>query len=238
MKILAIETATQRCGVAAWCAETGRMAVRQQQVTTHSEMLLPLVAECLTELGWRPLELSAVACGAGPGSFTGLRIGLATAKGLCFALGLPLVLVSALSALAARALSKKSQQPVLATLDAFRGQVFARLEVPPAGRTSAIEAVLASHPQLADDAVWQPQALADAVAKLDCWLVGRPGPYGQRLWDDDPAPHPLDVARIGAARLLAGERAPLHSAVPNYLCASAAEEMARTSDARLDRARL
>ena len=68
-----------------------------------------------------PRDVDVVACGAGPGSFTGLRIGLATAKGLCFALDRPLVMVSSLAALAARAPDGR----VCATLDAFKGEVYA-----------------------------------------------------------------------------------------------------------------
>lgn len=215
--------------------------MRRHSVSTHSELLLPLIAECLGELGMQAGELSAVACGAGPGSFTGLRIGLSTAKGLCFALGLPLLLVSSLEALAHRALSEAAQsppRPVLAVLDAFRGQVFARLCVPEQARTATLSERLASHPQLAGDAVWAPAALAEAVASLglgqDLLLCGGGlDRYPRELlaglpeavrWDDDPAPHPLDVAQLGARELRAGRQAPLQSSVPNYICVSAPEE--------------
>jgi tRNA threonylcarbamoyladenosine biosynthesis protein TsaB len=224
--------------------EDGRAAVRQKTVTTHSEMLLPLISECLKELGYSPKDLSGVACGSGPGSFTGLRMGICTAKGLCFALGLPLVLVSSLEALAMRgqteqeltALPARTAPSVLAVLDAFRGRVFARLEVAPGVRTKATQEVLASHPRLADDAVWTPESLALAVAPLakELTLCGGglhryPAAFRavlsacQRCADGE-APHPLDVARLGSARLSSGLKVPLYSAVPNYLCASAAEE--------------
>src|SRR5262249_48344508 len=94
---------------------------KQRRVTTHSESLIGLVDEALREAGLRAADLGAVACGAGPGSFTGLRIGLATAKGLCFALDRPLLLVSSLAALAARAPSGR----VAAVLDAHQGEVYA-----------------------------------------------------------------------------------------------------------------
>ena len=144
VKLLAIDTATTLCGVAVLDLEPGtagedfglgggqggvRAAVRRHGVSTHSEMLLPLIAETLGELSLPPRALTGVVCGAGPGSFTGLRIGIATAKGLCFALTVPLVLVSSLHALGEAALGRSgSQRPVLATLNAFRGQVFARLD--------------------------------------------------------------------------------------------------------------
>jgi hypothetical protein len=100
----------------------------------------------------------------------------------------------------------------------------------------AVVAVLQRHPKLAADAVWTPQALALAVAPLggELQLLGgglhryseffRTALSAAGTCDDDPAPHPLDIARLGAARLGDGQQAALHSAVPNYLCASAAEE--------------
>ncbi len=238
MKILALDTATALCGVAVLCEQSGRSAFRRQAVTTHSEMLLPLLQQCLDELNLRPAELDGVACGAGPGSFTGLRIGLATAKGLCFALDRPLVLPSSLEALALRGAATNATQPVLSVLDAFRGQVYARL-VPPSfalAPSSALQAVLSAHPRLREDAIWNPQELATAVAPLaaELILVGDglvrysalfpPQLFSGRLGDEDRSPHPLDMARLGIARFAAGERALLHSAVPNYLCGSAAEE--------------
>lgn len=219
--------------MAAVCTQSGRQAVRQASVSTHSELLLPLVSECLAELGLRPGELSAVACGAGPGSFTGLRIGLSTAKGLCFALGLPLVMVSSLEALANRAMAGAGQRPVLAVLDAFRGQVFARLAAAEP-RSAPLREVLARHPQLDGDAVWAPAALAAAVALLGSDLVvcgggldrypSELGLPGSQRWDRDPAPHPLDVALLGARELAAGRQASLQRSVPNYICVSAPEE--------------
>jgi tRNA threonylcarbamoyl adenosine modification protein YeaZ len=227
-----VDTATALCGVAVLdlSAVGGeRAAVRKQRVTTHSEMLLSLIAECLDELSLRPTDLSAVACGAGPGSFTGLRIGLSTAKGFCFALNLPLAMVSSLSSLAARGLFfqaglQSGTLPVLAVLDAFRGQIFARLVVPEGARTPQLEAALLRTPQLTSDAVYLPDALTAALSGIDFVLVGREGPWGGRRCDDELSPHPLDVARLGAQAIVAGRGAPLESAVPNYLCLSAPEE--------------
>lgn len=227
MKILAVDTATALCGVAVLDARSDgseRSATRRRAVTTHSEMLLPLVAECLSELDLRPADLTAVACVAGPGSFTGLRIGLATAKGLCFALGLPLTMVSSLAALAERGLRGAHRRPLLAVLPAFRGQVFARLFAGAAAETAPVAAALFRTPQLMDDGVYAPQVLADAVAGLAPVVVGCEGPWGGTRCDDDLAPHPLDVARLGVRKLAAGEIAALRSVVPNYLCVSAAEE--------------
>src|SRR5262249_1762963 len=99
-----------------------------RRVTTHSEELLMLVDEVMREANWGKDGFDALVCGAGPGSFTGLRIGLATAKGLCYAAQRPLVLVSSLQALAARASGPDGGgQRVCAVLDAHKGEVYAGL---------------------------------------------------------------------------------------------------------------
>src|SRR4051812_6985793 len=100
--LLAIDTSTLTASAAV--LDGGRIVVERHAAATQtSEALLPLVDEVLREAGLAPTQLDALACGAGPGSFTGLRIGLATAKGLCFALGKPLLAVSSLAALALEA---------------------------------------------------------------------------------------------------------------------------------------
>ncbi len=124
MKILAVDTATLTASVAV-LVDGVIVASAQTRASTHSESLLPLVDEMLTRAGVAIGELDAIACGAGPGSFTGLRIGLATAKGLAFALGKPLVLASSLAALAARV--NDEGVTVLAVLDARKREVYAGL---------------------------------------------------------------------------------------------------------------
>ncbi|MCD6500352.1 MAG: tRNA (adenosine(37)-N6)-threonylcarbamoyltransferase complex dimerization subunit type 1 TsaB [Deltaproteobacteria bacterium] len=118
--ILAFDTSTPTASVALleWQAGTrvsvladlsGRtLARRDQPVSTHGKALVPLIEEVLAEAQVRPKQIDVVSCGAGPGSFTGVRVGLATAKGLCFALDIPLVLPRSLDAVAARALGGSS----------------------------------------------------------------------------------------------------------------------------------
>jgi len=99
VKVLAIDTATD---VLALSADNGaaRVSLALRRGLQHSPALLPLADRLLAELGMRPGELELVVCSVGPGSFTGIRIGLATAKGIAFATGCPLVGVSTLDALA------------------------------------------------------------------------------------------------------------------------------------------
>jgi tRNA threonylcarbamoyladenosine biosynthesis protein TsaB len=209
MKILALDTSTLTAGVVAW--EDGRvLAERRARVTTHSDALLSMIDEVLRETGWTPQSVDGVACTAGPGSFTGLRIGLATAKGLCFAAGKPLVGVPSLEALAARAPDGK----VAAIMDAHKQEVYA-----------AIYQVTAGFPSLeAGEWVLPPSELAPRVKDLP--LVGDGAlryPELGRALDSDGAPHPADVARLAAARLKRGEADDLSSSGPRYVRASEAE---------------
>ena len=100
MSILAIDTATQVSSVA--IAQAGRLQaeITLQARLTHSETLMPHIQQVLDMADTKAADLEGIAISIGPGSFTGLRIGLATAKAMCYALDKPLVTVSTLAALA------------------------------------------------------------------------------------------------------------------------------------------
>ena len=95
--ILHIDTTTKKCSVA--LAEDGELMVQKELLSeefSHSEQLHPFIEEVLKESGLKSSSLSAIAISKGPGSYTGLRIGVAAAKGLCFALDLPLIALNTL----------------------------------------------------------------------------------------------------------------------------------------------
>ncbi|MGA7159647.1 MAG: tRNA (adenosine(37)-N6)-threonylcarbamoyltransferase complex dimerization subunit type 1 TsaB [Bacteroidota bacterium] len=125
--ILAIETATDICGVA--LVHKGE-ALAQRTVSEkniHSEKLLPLVDDVLSDASLLLRDVEAIAVSIGPGSFTGLRIGLSTAKGLSTAVQKPIIAVPTLDALAFefyRTNSKKSAGIVCPLIDAKRDEVF------------------------------------------------------------------------------------------------------------------
>lgn len=98
--ILNIETATDVCSVA--LALDGKIiAIREESSgQSHARLLTTFISECMKEAGFQLSDLSAVAVSKGPGSFTGLRIGVATAKGLCYALDKPLLSVNTLQSMA------------------------------------------------------------------------------------------------------------------------------------------
>ena len=125
MKILALETSTMLGGVAI-ADEHGLIAeIRLNVKTTHSERMMTAIDWVLKQSDVARDQIDAVAVASGPGSFTGLRIGLATAKGLCYALGKPLVLIPTLEALAWN--FPYCKHPICVMLDARKGEVYAAL---------------------------------------------------------------------------------------------------------------
>lgn len=101
MRILLIETATQVCSVA--IAEGGRIVAKREseEPNAHSSHLAPFIDEMLHELNIAAKDIDAVCVSSGPGSYTGLRIGVSSAKGICYALGIPLISVPTLLGMAA-----------------------------------------------------------------------------------------------------------------------------------------
>ena len=216
MTLLAIDTATLQSGVALW--REGRvLAERRRLVTTHSDVLLAMIDEAFAEARLAPSALEAIVCGAGPGSFTGLRIGLATAKGLCFALGKPLVMVSSLAALAARAPDGR----VCATLDAFKSEVYAGLFTVAGGLPVVDDREVVLSP--ARLVAWLQQAPAAWVVGSGVAKYPELAAAGARLLDEEAGPRPADVARLGAARAAVGHFDDLATAAPAYIRPSEAE---------------
>ena len=122
MKILALETSAK--AVSAAVAEDGRVLASGYQDTglTHSRTLMPIVEGILKNTGMTVQDMDAIAVAAGPGSFTGIRIGVAAAKGLAFAADKPAVGVSALAAMARNV--SFSDGLVICAMDARRNQIY------------------------------------------------------------------------------------------------------------------
>lgn len=123
MRILAIETSTERCSVAVGDGERWRS---REEVAgqSHSERALVLCRELLDEAGFALRELDGIAFGAGPGSFTGIRIACGLAQGLALADDLPVVPVPTLEALAQAAWTAGGHASIVACLDARMREVY------------------------------------------------------------------------------------------------------------------
>jgi tRNA threonylcarbamoyladenosine biosynthesis protein TsaB len=123
--LLGIESATELVGVAVGGEDGPRAGVWASGRRRHAEALAPAVAHVLEQAGVDLSDLSAIAVDVGPGLFTGLRVGVATAKGLAQGLGIGVVGLTSLEVLAAAALEGGWPGPVAAVVDARRGEVFA-----------------------------------------------------------------------------------------------------------------
>ena len=122
--ILHLETSTKQCSVA--LAFDGKLIASRLLLSesfSHSEKLHLFISEILEEAHLKPNNLAAVAVSKGPGSFTGLRIGVAAAKGLCFALDLPLISVNSLEIMV-NAPTEKEVDFIIPMLDARRMEVY------------------------------------------------------------------------------------------------------------------
>ena len=122
MKILAIETSAKAASVCL-CEDAFLIAQSCQNTgLTHSQTILPMCEQMLKSTGTALSDVDVIACAAGPGSFTGLRIGLATAKGLAWSAGKPCCAVSTLEAMAWQAAHVQGE--ILCAMDARRNQVY------------------------------------------------------------------------------------------------------------------
>lgn len=219
MLVLAIDTALKGGGVA--LARDGELLAESfwQVGSTHSRLLLPAIANLLETAGESRQSLEGVAVCAGPGYFTGLRIGLASAQGLALGLGIMACPVSSLRLLALGAASH--QGVIWAVADARRGLVYAApFRSGPAGLQ-----------RLAPDAAMSPERLAVAI-EPPALLVGD----GARLYGAEltapgavlaPAafdlPRPAHLALLGARRLAEGRGVLPQSLAARYCRPSDAE---------------
>ncbi len=124
--ILNLETATKNCSVA--IAKDGKTILCKEMAEagySHAEKLHVFIEECLQELQLIPKDLSAVAVSQGPGSYTGLRIGVSAAKGLCFALNIPLIAIDTLQVLASQLIV--TEGVIIPMIDARRMEVYSAI---------------------------------------------------------------------------------------------------------------
>ena len=195
MNILAVDTAGKTAGVALLQDDRLLYEVYLDGGMTHSETLMPMIDTCLKLCGLTCADIDLYAVNAGPGSFTGLRIGLAAVKGLAFPRETLCAPVSTLEALAA---AHTGEGTVLCALDARRAQVY----------SAAFD--LATHARLTPDAAEPVTALETFVkeCKKPLIFVGDGAALCYNTYKDQPGilpcPQPLRVLR-GAGVALAGK---------------------------------
>ena len=145
--ILNIETATERCSVA--IGKDGNLLVEKtsEEQYSHAAKLTLLIEQCLSSVKLELADLDAVAVSSGPGSYTGLRIGSSTAKGICYALDKPLIAISTLHSLAWASILKEAKAPAvyIPMIDARRMEVYAE------GYDESCSTTFSSRPVVVDE---------------------------------------------------------------------------------------
>lgn len=208
---LCLDTATPTARVAVLDGAGGVRFSAEATAERHSSHVLPLCAEALRAVGVTPAELAGIACGGGPGSFTGLRVGLSTVKGLALPTGAPLYVVSSLQALAADILAASDGVTAVPCLDAGKGEVYV-------GGYVADAAALVR--ETAADCRIAAGAFADWLAALPAPAPAVAGNGAERHAIAGrvavAGPTAVSVGRLALLQRARGEAASLASAVPIY----------------------
>jgi tRNA threonylcarbamoyladenosine biosynthesis protein TsaB len=222
--LLAIDTSARTAGVALLDGDQVVAERTWRARGSHTVQLLPVTRDMLRAAGYGPVDLDAVGVAIGPGAFTGLRVGIATAKTIAWSLGIPCLGVGTLDALAATA---PWATRVLAVLNAGRGEWFwalygtergrrRRLAPPQIGRPEEVLHVLNRTTLLVGECGEAPRELI-ATSFARTVELGDP-----RL----PAIRPAALGLLAAERLAAGERDEPATLQPLYIRRPAAEERA------------
>ena len=221
-KILALETSCEQASIALLVDG----AVQHAALTghaNHSEHLLPSIRRLCAEAGVSLRALDAVAFGAGPGAFTGVRLACGVAQGIALGADLGVVPVGSLAALAMQAVAEGGEGPVCAITDARMGEVYA----------AAFKGTAAEVEELAPPCCVAPAEL-DFTARLQTqdwhWCGSALGVYGDVLeecvraadlrcasWQPELVPHAQEVAWLAQARVAAGDLVAPEAAAPLYV---------------------
>jgi tRNA threonylcarbamoyladenosine biosynthesis protein TsaB len=212
MRILALETSTEYCSVALW--RDGYCFSRCELVgQKHSELLIGMLDGLLREAEVKLAQLDGIAFGAGPGSFTGLRIACGAAQGLALGAGLPVVGVSTLLALA----HASGRDKVIAALDARMGEIYYAAYQKLAGKWAAVCEPVLCRPQFApavEGTGWF--GAGSGFNKYEAVLGNH---YASQLtgMDRQAIPQASAIAELAVGQFVAGQGVDAALAAPAYL---------------------
>jgi tRNA threonylcarbamoyl adenosine modification protein YeaZ len=197
MRILAIDTALAACAAAVFDTDTRTvLAVESLGMTRgHAEALMPLVARVIDQADIGFDELDRIAVSVGPGSFTGLRVGISAARGIALVSGKPAVGISTLAALAAPHIAKRDGNGVVAAIDARHGHLY--LQVFASNGRSLVGPQIATVDEAVADAMASPAHIVGSGASLiaAAWPVDGDDPVS--IDPRDAAPIEW-IARLGS----------------------------------------
>ncbi|CAQ84528.1 MULTISPECIES: tRNA (adenosine(37)-N6)-threonylcarbamoyltransferase complex dimerization subunit type 1 TsaB [Photorhabdus] len=216
-RILAIDTATEACSVALW-NDGAVLAQFEISPREHTQRILPMVQSVLTEAGISLQQLDALAFGRGPGSFTGVRIGVGIAQGLALGAELPVIGVSTLNTMAQGVFRLTGSTQVLTAIDARMGEIYWGQYIRnQKGEWQGSET----------EAVLKPERIQEIMASLNGdWMVAGTGwqAYPQlrtshlTLNDSDiTLPHAEDMLPLAVQMWQNGEVTSVEHAEPVYL---------------------
>ncbi|MBR1223691.1 tRNA (adenosine(37)-N6)-threonylcarbamoyltransferase complex dimerization subunit type 1 TsaB [Bradyrhizobium sp. AUGA SZCCT0176] len=198
MLILAIDTALDACAAAVLDTDTTKIIAQESQPMKrgHAEALMPLIARVMKASGIAFTSLDRVAVTKGPGSFTGLRVGLSAARGIALAAGKPVVGLTTLTAYAAPFVGENSEHPIISAIDARHDHVYFQVVSGDGG--SLVKPKVAPISEALDASRFGAPHLVGNAAKIlaDRWPANAPPPF--RV-DAQPAPDITWVAWLGAA---------------------------------------
>jgi len=198
MLILAIDTALDACAAGILDTEAGKLIARESQAMKrgHAEALMPLIARVMKASGVAFAALDRIAVTTGPGSFTGLRVGLSAARGIALAASKPAVGVTTLTAYAAPVVSESGEQPVISAIDARHDHVYFQV-VSGNGSSLIWPRVAPIEEALAASRFGAPHLVGNAAGMLaERWPADAPPPFKV---DAQPAPDIAWVGWLGAA---------------------------------------
>ena len=198
MLILAIDTALDACAAAVLDTDASKVIAQESQAMKrgHAEALMPLIARVMKASGVAFAALDRIAATTGPGSFTGLRVGLSAARGIALAADKPVVGVTTLTAYAAPVVSENHERPVISAIDARHDHVY--FQVLAGDGSSLIKAKVAPIAEALEASRFGVPHMVGNAAKIlaERWPADAPPPF--RV-DPSPAPDIAWVAWLGAA---------------------------------------
>ena len=211
MLILAIDTALDACAACVLDTDAAKVIAQESQAMKrgHAEALMPLIARVIRQAGIAFAALDRIAVTTGPGSFTGLRVGLSAARGIALAANKPVVGLSTLTAYAAPVVGQNAAQPVISAIDARHDQVYFQVVSGDGG--SLMRPRVAAIEEARGASRFGAAQLVGNAAKIlaDRWPADALPPFKV---DPQPAPDIAWLAWLGAA--VSPETAP---ARPYYL---------------------
>jgi tRNA threonylcarbamoyladenosine biosynthesis protein TsaB len=215
MRVLAIDCALDACAAAVFDSDAGTVVASETRVMArgHAEALMPLIARVMDEAEIEFRDLGRIAVTVGPGSFTGLRVGISAARGIALAARKPAIGLTTLAGLAAPHIAEDDATPVVAVIDARHDHVY--MQVFGSGGRTLLAPRIVPLREAARAATSGPARIVGSAAALliGSWPRGAPLPA---LVDQRAAPDIAWVARLGAAAAEAeGPPKPLYLRAPD-----------------------